>query len=71
MNRITLPLYLALAALALPQARAAKNDWAEGTPGKGNGASREYYNSAASLPWKNTWSAWLKEVTCHLTPLRT
>jgi hypothetical protein len=47
-----------LAELAAPGARAAKNDWAEGTPGKSNGASRDYYNIAASLPWKNRMGDW-------------
>src|SRR5688572_3375777 len=47
-----------LAGLTVPSVRAAKNDWAEGTPGKSNGASRDYYNSAASLPWKNRMGDW-------------
>ena len=42
----------------ITQAQAAKNDWAEGTPGKSNGASRDYYNSAASLPWKHRMGDW-------------
>ena len=38
-------------------ASAAPNDWAEGTGGRG-GASREYYNSAGSLAWKNRLGDW-------------
>ncbi len=37
---------------------AAKNDWAEGTPGQSNGASRDYYNHAASLRWKHYMGDW-------------
>ena len=37
---------------------AAKNDWAEGTPGRSTGASRDYYNSAGELPWKNFMGDW-------------
>jgi hypothetical protein len=38
-------------------ASAAPNDWAEGTGGRG-GASRDYYNSAGSLAWKNRLGDW-------------
>ncbi len=38
--------------------RAAKNDWAEGTPGENNGASRDYYNRAGSLKWTNFMGDW-------------
>ncbi len=37
---------------------AAENDWAEGTPGVENGASRDYYNRAALLPWRNYMGDW-------------
>lgn len=36
----------------------AKNDWAEGSPGRPTGASRDYYNSAAKLRWKNFMGDW-------------
>lgn len=36
----------------------ARNNWAEGTPGKSNGATREYYNRAGLLPWKNFLGDW-------------
>ncbi len=36
-----------------------KNDWAEGTPGQANGASRDYYNRAGLLAWKNFMGDWL------------
>ena len=36
----------------------AKNDWAEGTPGRSTGASRDYYNAAGSLAWKNFMGDW-------------
>ena len=39
-------------------AAAAPNDWAEGTPGKDNGATRDYYNRAGLLEWKNKMGDW-------------
>ncbi len=36
----------------------AKNDWAEGSVGRSTGASRDYYNSAGRLPWKNFMGDW-------------
>lgn len=36
----------------------ARNDWAEGTPGMSTGASRDYYNSAGLLKWKNFMGDW-------------
>lgn len=48
-----------LCLLCLPAAAlAARNDWAEGTPGAHNGASRDYYNRAGSLAWKNFMGDW-------------
>ncbi len=37
---------------------AAKNDWAEGTQGRSTGATRDYYNAAGNLPWKNFMGDW-------------
>lgn len=34
------------------------SDWAEGAPGKSTGASRDYYNSAAKLKWRNFMGDW-------------
>ncbi len=45
-------------ALTTATASAAKNDWAEGTPGKGKGATWKYYNAAGRLPWKNPLGDW-------------
>jgi hypothetical protein len=39
-------------------ASGAKNDWAEGTPGRSTGASRDYYNAAGKLAWKNFMGDW-------------
>jgi len=39
-------------------AGAQKNDWAEGLPGRSTGASRDYYNSAARLAWRNFMGDW-------------
>jgi hypothetical protein len=39
-------------------ASAAPNDWAEGTPGKDNGATRDFYNRAGQLEWKNKLGDW-------------
>ena len=38
--------------------RGAGNDWAEGTPGKDNGASRDCYNRAGQLEWQNKMGDW-------------
>lgn len=38
---------------------AAPNDWAEGMPGKDTGATREYYNRAGYLAWKNPMGDWV------------
>jgi len=43
---------------AAASARGAANDWAEGTPGKDNGASRDYYNRAGQLEWRNRMGDW-------------
>jgi len=37
----------------------AYSDWAEGTPGKDNGATRDYYNRAGLLEWKHSMGDWL------------
>ncbi len=37
---------------------AAKNDWAEGNEGFSDGASRDYFNSAGKLEWKNFMGDW-------------
>ena len=36
----------------------ARSDWAEGSAGRSTGASRDYYNSAASLKWRNFMGDW-------------
>jgi len=36
----------------------AKNDWAEGTAQRADGASRDYYNRAGLLKWKNFMGDW-------------
>jgi len=43
---------------AATSARGAANDWAEGTPGKDNGASRDCYNRAGQLEWHNKMGDW-------------
>ena len=35
-----------------------RNDWAEGTPGKDNGATRDYYNRAGLLEWRHPMGDW-------------
>jgi len=37
---------------------AAKNDWAEGTKGKHDGATRDYYNRGGSLKWNKFMGDW-------------
>ena len=37
---------------------AAPSGWAEGTPGKDNGATRDYYNRAGQLEWKHKLGDW-------------
>ncbi len=49
---------LGLVCLTASTLQAAKNDWAEGTPGQNNGASREYYNRAGLLKWMNFLGDW-------------
>lgn len=44
--------------VGISPAPAAKNDWAEGTPGKFNGATRDYYNRAGRLKWQNYMGDW-------------
>ena len=39
-------------------ATGAKNDWAEGSPGTSNGATRDYYNRAGLLSWNNFMGDW-------------
>ncbi len=36
-----------------------KSHWAEGTPGTNDGATRDYYNRAALLSWKNFMGDWV------------
>lgn len=47
-----------LLAISPTGAAAEKNDWAEGTPGLHNGATRDYYNRAAFLPWNHFMGDW-------------
>jgi hypothetical protein len=56
----TISRWLPLAAICLSAAvaQAAKNDWAEGTPGQANGASREFYNRAGLLKWNHYMGDW-------------
>lgn len=61
MSRQALRIHLCWASCVLLSATfacAAKNDWAEGTPGTGNGATREYYNRAGLLSWANFMGDW-------------
>ncbi len=45
--------------LTLSTAHAASpSDWFEGTPGKDDGATRDYYNRDALLPWRNLLGDW-------------
>ena len=39
--------------------RAAPNDWAEGTPGLDDGATRDYYNRGVLLPWRQLLGDWV------------
>ncbi len=50
--------FLLLVVMSVPPASAAMNDWAEGTPGIENGASRDFYNRAGLLPWRNFMGDW-------------
>jgi hypothetical protein len=55
---LTMLFWICLLSSGISPAFAEKNDWAEGTPGKDNGASRDYYNRAASLTWTNYLGDW-------------
>ena len=54
--------YAVLCALAVlltaGRALPAQNDWAEGTPGRSTGATRDYYNAAGRLAWKSFLGDW-------------
>ena len=51
--RLTLLLVIPLAGFATE-----RNDWAEGSPGLPNGATRDFYNRAAALPWIHFMGDW-------------
>lgn len=51
-------LALALWAALAASASAAPNDWAEGAPKKDDGATRDFYNRAGQLEWKNKMGDW-------------
>lgn len=44
--------------LSLSSARGAKNDWAEGTQERFDGATRDYYNRGGALAWHNFMGDW-------------
>jgi hypothetical protein len=60
MNRRTLIQPVALTLLLhLPAlVAAAPHDWAEGTVGRDDGATRDYYNRAALLAWSHPMGDW-------------
>lgn len=49
---------LLLALMAAAAAKAAPSDWAEGSAAGGDGATRDYYNRAGLLEWKNFMGDW-------------
>ena len=49
---------LSLFLIAPLMVQGAFNDWAEGLAGKGDGATRDYYNRAARLAWKHYLGDW-------------
>ena len=51
------PVVLTVTCSACP-AYAAPNDWAEGTPGLDDGATRDYYNRAGYLAWRTFMGDW-------------
>ncbi|MBN1671145.1 MAG: DNRLRE domain-containing protein [Kiritimatiellae bacterium] len=60
---MTRPVRLLLATLiagcfVLFPIRAAENDWAEGSPGTNDGATRDYYNRGGVLPWNHYLGDW-------------
>jgi hypothetical protein len=59
MVRVSLGVLVALGMLGPAfRVHAAKNDWAEGTPGHSDGATRDYYNRGGRLAWKNYLGDW-------------
>src|SRR4051794_22365185 len=59
MRRLPSPAWsLVISALLTGAVSAAPGDWAEGTPGKDNGATRDFYNRAGSLEWTNKMGDW-------------
>ena len=53
--RFCIPIFFALPLLGKT---AEPHHWAEGTPGLPNGATRDYYNRAAVLPWNHFMGDW-------------
>ena len=51
-------LLAALVLLSAATARAALNDWVEGTAAADDGATRDFYNRAARLGWANYMGDW-------------
>ena len=61
MLKFTSQHYVVLVFLCLISATVAfgaKNDWAEGTLGRSTGATRDFYNAAGRLAWKNFMGDW-------------
>lgn len=52
-------LFASLLAVALTSpVIGAASDWSEGLTGRANGATRDYYNGAAKLPWRHFMGDW-------------
>src|SRR5690606_32566055 len=52
LNAVAAVLAFAVAAPGAP------DDWAEGVPGRNDGANHTYYNMGARLPWRNSEGDW-------------
>src|SRR5687767_6798553 len=55
---LLMALSLAIFLAGIQVAGAAFSDWAEGSPEKDDGASRDYYNRAALLEWQHKMGDW-------------
>jgi hypothetical protein len=55
---VRIALTLAVVLFGRRLSAAAPDDWAEGAPGREDGANHTYYNRGGQLPWRNREGDW-------------
>ncbi len=58
MKNVTAVCWFLISSLLCATALAAPTDWAEGTSAHNDGATRDFYNRGAALPWRNFLGDW-------------